>query len=121
MEEKGFFGGNPEGTCSFFWLELGLEEERKGGGEDARESSLSLGLEERPDFRMGEVLRSSSSEDQEADMGSLSGEFWGREEAVDAGASSPTVKLLSGWLYMLLVSCTSAIAEGKDCILSYCV
>jgi hypothetical protein len=51
----------------------------------------------------------------------LSGEFWGREEAVDAGASSPTVKLSSGWLYMLLVSCTSAVAEGKDCILSYCV
>ena len=76
MEENGFFGGDPEGTCFFFWLGLGLglEEERKGGGEDARESSLSLGLEERPRLRMGEVLRSSSSEDQEADMGSLSGE-----------------------------------------------
>jgi hypothetical protein len=55
-----------------------------------------LGLEERPDFRMGEVLRSSSSEDQEADMGSLSGEMRGREEVIGAAASSPTVTLLSG-------------------------
>jgi hypothetical protein len=96
VEEKGFFGGNPEGTCSFFWFGFGLEEERKGGGEDARESSLSLGLEERPDFRMGEVLRSSSSEDQEADMGSLSGEMQGGEEVIDAAASPPTVSWLSG-------------------------
>jgi hypothetical protein len=96
VEEKGFPGGNPEGTCSFFWLGLGLEEERKGGGEDARESSLSLGLEERPGFRMGEVLRSSSSEDQEADMGSLSGKMRGGEEVIDAAASSPTVTLSSG-------------------------
>ena len=96
MEEKGFSGGNPEGTRSFFWLGLGLEEERKGGGEDARESSLSLGLEERSGFRMGEVLRSSSSEDQEADMGSLSGKMRGGEEVIDAAASSPTVTWWSG-------------------------
>ena len=96
MEEKGLFGGNPEGTCSFFWLGLGQEEERKGGGEDARESSLSLGLEERSCFRMGEVLRLSSSEDQEADMGSLSGELRGGEEVIDAAASPPTVSWLSG-------------------------
>ena len=94
VEEKGFFGGNLEGTCSFFSFELGLEEEKKGGGEDARESWLSLGLEERSCFRMGEVLRSSSSEDQEADMGSLSGELRGGEEAIDAAASSPTVTWL---------------------------
>jgi hypothetical protein len=96
VEEKGFFEGNPKGTCSFFWLGLGLEEESKGGGEDARESTLSLGLEDRSGLRMGEVLRSSSSEDQEADMGSLSGEFRGRKEAIDAAASSPTVTWWSG-------------------------
>jgi hypothetical protein len=44
---------------------------------------------------MGEVLRSSSSEDQEADIGSLSGEMRGGEEVIDAAASSPTVTLLS--------------------------
>ena len=96
MEEKGLFGGNPEGTCSFFWLRLGLEEEWKGGGEDVRESSLSVGLEEKPGLSMGEVLRSSSSEDQEADMGSLSGELRGGEEVIDAAGSSPPVTLLSG-------------------------
>jgi hypothetical protein len=96
VEEKGFSRGNPEGTFSFFWLWLGLHEEMKGGGEDARESSLSVGLEEKPGLSMGEVLRSSSSEDQEADMGSLSGELRGGEEVIDAAASSPTVTLLSG-------------------------
>jgi hypothetical protein len=45
---------------------------------------------------MGEVLRSSSSEDQEADMGSLSGEMQGGEEVIDAAASPPTVSWLSG-------------------------